>query len=115
MASRLRLGGRLVLDVYHRSFFERHQGAREFERNGEPIRETKRMRGSRLHVRLEYGLSGATDRFSWELFTPDELVARARDVGLRALLACSGFDEARAPTPDTPRMQLVLERDRSDG
>src|SRR5262245_25632504 len=38
---KLRPGGRLVLDIYHREFFERNQGARRFERGGATVTETK--------------------------------------------------------------------------
>ena len=62
--------------------------------------------GSRL---LDYG-SGIEDVFSWQVFTPEELAAAARAVGLEQVLACATFDEDVAPSVDDPRMQLVFER-----
>src|SRR5439155_22236394 len=64
MSTRLRPGGRLVLDVYHRGFFEARQGVRTFQSNGIEVTETKRMTGDRLHVSLEYA-TGERDEFEW--------------------------------------------------
>ena len=104
-ATRLRPGGRLVLDVYHRGFFEARQG----ERVNRGVRERKTVRGGRLYVELAYP-DGERDRLSWQLFAPAELEAAAARVGLSALLRCSGFDERLPPTAEAPRMQLVFER-----
>lgn len=104
---KLRPGGRLILDVYHREAFERHQGRRTFERGGMQITEQKRMEGRRLHVDLEYG-EGAGDSFDWRLYTPDELNALAGVGDFTPLLACTGFDEAQPASPGAPRMQLVF-------
>lgn len=49
-AERLRLGGRLVLDVYHREFLEAHQG----ERGLRGVRDSRVVRHGRLHEELEY-------------------------------------------------------------
>jgi len=103
--------GRLVLDVYHRGFFERHQGVRPLERHGRTVAvETKSMRGDRLTVRLDYGPGQPPDRLDWQLYTPEELVALARECGFSCLLTCSGFDEHTPVSPDDPRMQLVFEK-----
>lgn len=42
ISQKLTPGGRFVLDLYHRGFFERRQGPRQFERNGLTIAETKK-------------------------------------------------------------------------
>jgi SAM-dependent methyltransferase len=104
----LRLGGRLVLDVYHRGFFERHQGTRRFEREGILITESKRLRGNRLTVHLTYGTDEVSDSFQWQLFTPDGLREFALRCGFRSILACSDFDEGTPPTPERPRMQAIF-------
>ncbi|MFD1511945.1 class I SAM-dependent methyltransferase [Halomarina rubra] len=111
LARRLRPAGRLVLDVYHREFFEAHTGTRTFQIDGVGVTETKTMAGDRLSVRLEYDDDAPDDRFEWQLFAPDDLRTLADDVGLRTVDACSDFDEAESPTPETPRMQFVFERE----
>lgn len=109
IARKLRPGGRCIVDVYHRMFFEGNQGTRQFEREGLRITEAKRMVGDRLTVRLDYG-DGRGDMFDWQLYTPEELISLASTCGFRGLLACSDFDEASPPSAEKPRMQLVLEK-----
>ena len=53
VASELRAGGRLVLDLYHREFFAAHQGTGTLERAGRKVVETKSMEGRRLTVHLD--------------------------------------------------------------
>lgn len=55
VADALRPGGRLVLDLYHRAFFEAHSGTRMLRGHGRDIKETKWMDRNRLHVALDYG------------------------------------------------------------
>jgi SAM-dependent methyltransferase len=114
MAKLLAPGGRLILDVYNREFFQRNQGTRTFETaGGMRVTETKELTGRRLRVRLDYASVAQVDQFDWEVFTPAELSDVARSMGLRRLLACSGFDEASPPAPELPRMQIVLQADGS--
>ena len=105
IAGRLRPKGRLVLDVYHRGFFEHHTGERTLERGGTVIRERSEFLGKRLRVRI-----GGDDEFDWRLYTPDELATEGARVGLAPLLACTMWDESRPPSPEQARMQLVFER-----
>ena len=60
----------------------------------------------RMRIHIDEG-GGA---FEWLLYTPEELSAAADGVGLRTLLACSGFSEQAAADASTPRFQVVLER-----
>jgi hypothetical protein len=106
LAGRLRPGGRLVLDVYHREFFEAHRG--EVLNRG--VRERKTVCDGRLLTELFYA-DGATDRIERQLFTPAKLSAAAALRGLVEVLTCSGFDEAVPPTSASPRVQIVFERD----
>jgi SAM-dependent methyltransferase len=108
LAERVRPGGRLVLDVFDRVFFEPRQGERERDVRGTRVVERHRIRDQRLHVELEYGGSADRDVFEWRLYAPDELAAVTP--GLRPLLACSDWDERTAPDGSHPRYQLVLER-----
>jgi SAM-dependent methyltransferase len=103
-------GGRLVLDIYHRGFFERNQGTRHFEREGRAISETKHMDGDRLTVTLDYGPDVQPDTYAWQLFSPAGIADLARQCGFDLLLACAGFDSATPPSAELPRMQLVFER-----
>jgi SAM-dependent methyltransferase len=102
--------GRLILDIYHRDFFERNQGVRSYERDGLAVVETKQMKGDRLSVRLDYAPGGRTDAFEWQLYTPEQIESLCVDCGFVLLAICSGFDEATAASPDSPRMQLVFEK-----
>lgn len=110
IGGKLRPMGRLVLDLYYRPFFEANQGTRTFEREGRQITEHKAMTGERLTVTLDYGTVAPPDRYNWQLYTPDTIRTLVEAAGLRYLLTCADFDEARAPSLDTPRMQLVLEK-----
>ena len=109
IAHKLVPGGRFVLDIYHRGFFEPRLATRVHEKLGRTITERKRMSGQRLVVELEYG-DGSGDRFEWHVFMPEEIVELARSVGLFALLQCADFDESLPPSAARPRMQLVFEK-----
>lgn len=102
--------GRFVLDIYHRGFFEQHQGARTFEKSGLTITETKLMIGNRLSVTLEYDHDQAPDKFEWQLFTPEEISQAAAKVGLSSLISCTNFDERQPASAASPRMQFVFEK-----
>jgi SAM-dependent methyltransferase len=106
---KLRPGGRLLLDIYHRGFFERNQGTRHFERDGRAISETKRMDGDRLTVILDYGADLPPDSYAWQLFSPDAIADLARQHGFALLLACANFDPAAPASADLARMQLVFD------
>lgn len=110
VAGRLRPGGRFVLDVFHRGFFERHQGRREFEVEGTRITEERKITGVRESVRLTYSGGRPDDVFEWRLYAPEELIRIAASSGLRCLGTCARFD-ANVPASDAePQMQLVFER-----
>jgi SAM-dependent methyltransferase len=109
-AALVRPGGRLMLDLYHRSFFEANQGERRIEHGGDQIRETKIMHGDRLVVELAYENHGGGDRFEWQLFTPEELTELASRCGWELHLSCTGFDPKQAPDSRQPRVQYVLSR-----
>ena len=109
VADLLTPGGRLILDIYHRGFFETRQENRPLDRGGMKVTETKRVRDGRLRVELRYE-QGPADEFEWELFTPDDLANRALNCGLRMLSAVADFDEASPASADVPRMQIVLQK-----
>jgi SAM-dependent methyltransferase len=97
-ARRLRLGGRLVLDLQNRTFFESQVGDRQI-RPG--IVERSAMIGDRRRVELEYG-NGQVDVFEWQPYVPEELYALGLRHGLSPLLSVA--------SPERAMMQLVLER-----
>jgi len=109
IGDKLRPGGRLVLDIYHRSFFEQHQGERSIERGGRRIGIRNRLEGERLRVELLYD-NGEKEEFEWQLFLPEEIEALGLRCGLRTIMACTSFDEEQPPTAEHARMQIVLER-----
>jgi SAM-dependent methyltransferase len=110
VATRLRHGGRLLLDVYHAGFFAGPPVARSFDRGSAPVVERRRTEGDRLHVELDYGAGAAPDRFAWQVFTPDGLAALAARQGFATLLACSGFDESAPASERHARMQVLFEK-----
>lgn len=110
VSRKLNPNGRLVLDIYHRGFFEQHQGVHHFERRGLTIVETKRMTAKRLTVQLDYGSGRVADAFDWRLYTPAEMCDHARQFGLVPLVICTGFDEEKPAAADSPRMQFVFEK-----
>jgi SAM-dependent methyltransferase len=101
----LRSGGRLVLDIYDRAFWEAHQGVRD----NRGVRETTAVKDGRLRTELDYG-EGVEDVFEWQLYSPTELVAAAAQVGLAPLVVCADFDVATPPSGEQPRMQVVFMR-----
>ena len=109
VAETLRSGGRFVLDVYHRGFFESRLGRREFEVDGVPVVEEKSMDGRRMTVELTYG-GEQGDAFEWRLYTPEEIRERASAVGMECVASCTGYDGGTAPSADEARMQFVFEK-----
>lgn len=109
-------GGRFILDMYNRDYFERHHGHQETgqrEINGVIVESTGYMQGNRWHAVLAYkdeqGKCGS-DHFEWQVFTPDEFLALASECGFASLLVCTQSDETISPSPAIPRMEIVLEK-----
>jgi SAM-dependent methyltransferase len=109
-ADLVRPHGRLILDIYHRTFFEEHLGERSLEHSTGPIHERRTMHGDRLTVELSFEGLGRGDRFEWQLFTPDDLAELAGRSGWDVRLACSDFDSSQAADPARPRVQYMLEK-----
>jgi len=109
LASGVREGGRVVLDLWNPEFFATHQGERNFELPGGIVRERKRFESDRLFVHLDYP-DGSVDDFEWQLFTPAEMISLSGPIGLDLIISCTEFDRMVEPSPANPRMQFVLER-----
>lgn len=103
-------GGRLILDIYNRSFFEKNEGIRHFEKEGRSVSEEKRMTGNRLHVMLRYDDGTQVDSFDWELYTAPELREILSRLGFREIVTCADFNEEYSASSDKPRMQMVFEK-----
>jgi SAM-dependent methyltransferase len=108
ISRKLPSGGRLVMDIYHRGFFETRQGTRSGRVGDVELVTTQTLSGDRLRVELDYGDGG--DVFDWQVFTPEEFVTEVGRHGLWPVVACTSFDETLVPTADSPRMQFALER-----
>ena len=108
LAAGLRVGGRIILDLWNPEFFVAHQGDRDLETSTGVVRETKAMRDRRLVVDLRYP-NGTTESFDWELFTPTEMRSLAERVGLDLLTECTDMSAEMKPGAANPRIQFVLE------
>jgi SAM-dependent methyltransferase len=100
LARRLRAGGRLVLDLYNRDFFESVGAAERELRPG--VVERSRVSGGRRRCEVDYG-DGHVDVFEWQLYTADELETLASRCSLRPV--------ERHASASEPSMQLVLQLD----
>jgi SAM-dependent methyltransferase len=107
LATGVREGGCVILDLWNPEFFVAHQGERELNRPTGTVRESKRVEGDRLLVDLEYP-SGNRERFEWQLFSPKQMTDLARSVGLDLLVSCTDFDVNVPPSAEKPRIQFVL-------
>ncbi len=106
-------GGRFIVDLYNREYFERHQGQKCQEIAGTIVESHGYLQGTRWHSVLTYrdarGVLGG-DHMDWQVFTPGEFLSLAAACGFTSRLACTWADETIAPSPDVARMQIVLER-----
>jgi SAM-dependent methyltransferase len=109
LATGVREGGRVILDLWNPDFFAAHQGECELQGPGGVARETKRVEGDRLFVQLDYQ-NGSQDQFEWQLLSPKQMDSMAESVGLTLLLACADFDETRSQSPTNIRVQFLFER-----
>jgi len=109
IADLLRPGGRLVLDLFHREYFEQHQGRLAPTRDPRCLSITNTMNGSRLTSDIEY-TDGVTETMEFELFSPADIEKRAEPFGLEAIEACCWWDRERPPTSVEQRFQVTLER-----
>jgi SAM-dependent methyltransferase len=109
LASGIRKGGRIVLDLWNPEFFEAHQGDRDLKIAAGVVRETTKVRDGRLFVQLTYP-NGAVENFEWQLFTRTGMHALAESLGLTVIVACTDFNPSTPLQVDNPRIQFVLER-----
>lgn len=112
--SKLTPGGRFIVDLYNREYFERNQGQKRQEIDGTLVESDGYMQGNRWHSALTYRDAGGVvigeDHMDWQMFTPNEFLALAAECGFTSRLVCAWADENIPPSPDIARMQVVLER-----
>jgi SAM-dependent methyltransferase len=111
--SKLTPGGRFIIDMYNREYFENHQGSQRQEINGITIESTSYMQGNRWHSIQRYSDESSeqgSDHFDWQMFSPAEFSAMAASLGFRTILACTWSDEQKTPSPEIARVQMVLEK-----
>lgn len=109
IADLVRPGGRLMLDLFHREFFEQNQGRVAPTRDPRCRSITNTMDGARLTSEIEY-VDGAVETMDFELFSPDEIERRAEPFGFDAVERCAWWDENRPPSADEQRFQITFER-----
>lgn len=109
IAQLLRPGGRLLLDLFHPGYFKAHQGRTTSVRDSRCLAITNTLDGARLTSTIEYA-DGTKESMDWELFSPEEILARAAPFGFQELERCAWWDEKREPTQDEQRFQAVLEK-----
>lgn len=106
---RLRPRGRVVLDLYNREHAISRPLIERVRRCDVTIETRRAWVGSRLQLDLVYdGEHG--DHFDWQMYSPGELAALCKEVGLDVVLTCAWFDAAIPASSEHARMQLVLER-----
>src|SRR5258705_13669711 len=109
MSTRLRPGGRLVLDVYDPDFFKPGRTERVHDRQGVRVSEIATVTAGRRHVVLSYD-NGQRDEFDWQLLSGAALRDLAERFQLKLDGACAGFEETRTADGHEPRMQLIFVR-----
>lgn len=113
MREKLTPGGRVVVDIFNRAYFERNAGEKRQTIDGVEVESRGYMEDGRWHSVLTYrdadGVLGE-DHFDWQLFTPDEFIALAARYDFTPRMVCSWADETIPASPEQARMQITLER-----
>lgn len=110
LASVLRPGGRLLLDLYHPGYWREHQGVREEPRGGvSSITDT--VSGDRISSRIEY-TGGDVEMMDFELIEPEDLAMRAGAFGLTPVDQCCWWDPRRPPEKTEARYQSIFQKTR---
>lgn len=105
----LRPDGRLLLDLFHPLGLRSYAGPEQVDDEKGTRTLTEPLPDNRWRVTIEYR-SGDHDVFEWELFTPDQLSARADKAGFDTLDMMTWWDPKRPPTAKELRFQAVLQR-----
>src|SRR6185503_19790598 len=106
MARRLRQGGRLILDLYHRGALAGLPGRQERQIGGIHVITTSQLHARRFRVDLSYS-AGGSDAFEWEVFVPAEIQQLAATVGLQTRLVCARVDEMVVSSASEQSFQIL--------
>ena len=109
VASLLRPGGRLLLDLFHPDHLAAERGRAVAAPRGDGVAIENVLSGGRLLSTIRYA-DGATERMDFELFSPEELARRAGGAGFELLEQCCWWEEDRPPDPAVRRYQSVFQR-----
>lgn len=110
ISSLLNKNGRFILDIYNKDFFEKNVGKRELIKENLLIKEEVKKEGNRFNVTLTYDNTNTIDEFNWYLYSKDEITNLCKEYSLICKTACPWYDERQAIDENTPRMQLVFEK-----
>jgi SAM-dependent methyltransferase len=104
LASVLRPGGRLVLDLYHPDWLLRNDRAGERDARGANVR--RWTRDGRCFHEIRYD-SGRVDDIQFEVYRPDEMRSLCARAGLRTEAELVGWRADVPPSAAVPRYQLL--------
>ena len=108
VAQVLRPGGRFVVDLFRRGWVAAHGGVQEPLADG-TVSTFRDLGDGRWQDLIRYP-DGETDTLKWELFEPEDLVARAARAGFAPVATLHRWQPVDAVTADAARFQVVLER-----
>jgi SAM-dependent methyltransferase len=103
----LRPGGKVLLDLYHPEWLERHQQAGERDARGPVIR--RWVHGGRCFHEIRYA-SGRIDDIQFDIYHPHEIRALVQQVGLKPLVEMASWRTELLPDAQWPHYQLVCVR-----
>jgi SAM-dependent methyltransferase len=106
-AAVLRPGGKVILDLYHPKWLERHQRAGERDARGPVIR--RWVHGGRCFHEIRYA-SGRIDAIQFEIYHRHELRDLAQQAGFEPLVEMASWQPGLLPDAELPRYQLVCVR-----
>jgi SAM-dependent methyltransferase len=106
-AAVLRPGGKVILDLYHPKWLERHQQAGERDDRG-PVIWRWVHRGRCFHE-IRYA-SGRIDEIQFDIYHPQEIRELAQQAGLEPLVEMASWRPELLPDAQWPRYQLVCVR-----
>ena len=106
-AAVLRPGGKVLLDLYHPDWLERHQGSGERDARG-PVVWRWVHRGRCFHE-IRYA-NGHIDDIQFDIYYPQEIRELAQHAGLEPLVAMASWRPEALPDAQWPRYQLVCVR-----
>jgi SAM-dependent methyltransferase len=106
-AAVLRPGGKVILDLYHPEWLERHQKAGERDARGPVVR--RWVHGGRCFHEIRYA-SGRIDDIQFDIYHPQEIRELVRQAGLTPLVEMASWRPESLPDAQLPRYQLVCVR-----